>query len=65
MLLTAGMPEGAYYLAGYAVECALKSCIARRTQEHDFPDKKLANDSHGGQTFGDQYVEDAFVYRIG
>jgi HEPN domain-containing protein len=23
---------GAYYLAGYAVECALKACIARKTQ---------------------------------
>jgi HEPN domain-containing protein len=45
-LLAAGLPEGAYYLAGYAVECALKACIARRTREHDFPDKKLVNDSH-------------------
>ena len=33
-------------MAGYAVECALKACIAKRTQEHDFPDKKLVNDSH-------------------
>jgi hypothetical protein len=38
-LLAAGLPDGAYYLAGYAVECALKACIARRTQEHDFPEK--------------------------
>jgi HEPN domain-containing protein len=45
-LLADGFPEGAYYLAGYAVECALKSCIAKRTREHDFPDKKLVNDSH-------------------
>ena len=45
-LLDAGFPGGAYYLAGYAVECALKACIAKRTQEHDFPDKKLVNDSH-------------------
>ena len=29
--------EGAYYLAGYAVECALKACIAKKTQAHDFP----------------------------
>ena len=29
--------EGAYYLAGYAVECALKACIAKNTQLHDFP----------------------------
>lgn len=45
-LFTAGFPEGAYYLAGYAVECGLKACIAKRTREHDFPDKKLVNDSH-------------------
>ncbi len=30
--------SGAYYLAGYAVECALKACIAKRTQRHDFRD---------------------------
>ena len=29
--------EGAYYLAGYAVECALKACIARNTNQYDFP----------------------------
>lgn len=45
-LLAAGYPDGAYYLAGYAVECALKACIAKRTREHDFPEKKLVNDSH-------------------
>jgi hypothetical protein len=38
-LLAAGHAEGAYYLAGYAVECALKACVAKRTQEHDFPEK--------------------------
>jgi HEPN domain-containing protein len=45
-LLAAGFSEGAYYLAGYAVECALKACIAKKTCEHDFPEKKLVNDSH-------------------
>ncbi len=45
-LLAAGFPEGAYYLAGYAVECALKACIARKTREFDFPEKKRVNDSH-------------------
>jgi HEPN domain-containing protein len=39
-LLAAEFPDGAYYLAGYAVECALKACIARRTHEHDFPEKE-------------------------
>jgi len=37
LLLDNGMYDGAYYLCGYAVECALKACIARRTQRHDFP----------------------------
>jgi hypothetical protein len=27
-------------------ECALKACVAKRTREHDFPEKKLVNDSH-------------------
>jgi HEPN domain-containing protein len=45
-LLDAGFPDGAYYLAGYAVECALKACIAKRTRELDFPEKRLVNDSH-------------------
>lgn len=30
---------GAYYLAGYAVECALKACIAKATKRHEFPPK--------------------------
>jgi HEPN domain-containing protein len=37
---------GAYYLSGYAVECALKSCIAKQVHEHDFPDKRLVLDSY-------------------
>jgi hypothetical protein len=45
-LLAAELPNGAYYLAGYAVECALKACIAKRTQQHDFPDKRLADKSY-------------------
>ena len=36
------MPDAAYYLAGYAVECALKACIAKLTDRHDFPDKNFA-----------------------
>jgi HEPN domain-containing protein len=31
VLLEAGLYAGAYYLAGYAVECALKACIAKKT----------------------------------
>ncbi len=40
------MPDGAYYLAGYAVERALKACVAKLVNQHDFPDKQLANDCH-------------------
>jgi hypothetical protein len=29
----------AYYLAGYAIECALKACIAKKTRAEDFPIK--------------------------
>jgi HEPN domain-containing protein len=35
--------DGAYYLAGYAIECAIKACVARNTRRFDFPDKDLAN----------------------
>ena len=45
-LLAADFPEGAYYLAGYAVECALKACIANRTREHDFAEKKVVIGSY-------------------
>jgi|ERR1700691_2377973 HEPN domain-containing protein len=34
---------GAFYLAGYAIECALKACIAKETKQYDFPDKKQVN----------------------
>lgn len=46
VLLTRGQHIGAYYLAGYAVECALKACIARKTRRFDFPDRKPVADSH-------------------
>ena len=46
LLLAANAPDGAYYLAGYAVECALKACIAKSTERHDFPDLKRAKDSY-------------------
>lgn len=39
ILLDAGSYPGAFYLAGYSIECALKACIAKATKEHDFPDK--------------------------
>jgi HEPN domain-containing protein len=42
-LLNVGQWSGAYYLVGYAVECGLKACIAKQTNQHDFPDKKHAD----------------------
>jgi HEPN domain-containing protein len=36
-LLQAGRYEAAYYLAGYAIECALKACIAKRTEAESSP----------------------------
>jgi hypothetical protein len=41
-LLNSGRWSGAYYLTGYAVECALKACVAKKTNLHDFPEKSVA-----------------------
>lgn len=46
LLLDAGAFHGSYYLMGYAVECAIKSAIAKQVMRHDFPNKQLANDSY-------------------
>ena len=46
VLLRNGYYSGAYYLIGYAVECALKACIAKQIRRYDFPDRKLVNDSY-------------------
>jgi hypothetical protein len=46
ILLTAEYYQGAYYLAGYALECTLKACIAKQVKEFDFPNKQLANDCY-------------------
>jgi HEPN domain-containing protein len=35
--------SGAYYIAGYAVECALKALIAVQFREHEIPDKSLVD----------------------
>jgi hypothetical protein len=45
-LLKTGNLEGAYYLAGYAVECALKACVAKKTLRHEFPDQERAKASY-------------------
>jgi HEPN domain-containing protein len=42
-LLNAKCWSGAYYLAGYAVECALKACIIKRLQASDeFPERRYS-----------------------
>jgi len=38
-LLRTRNPMGSYYLSGYAVECALKACIAKQTGRYEFPPK--------------------------
>ncbi len=45
-LLDARLFAGAYYLLGYSVECAFKSCIAKLIREYDFPDRKLLAESY-------------------
>jgi HEPN domain len=42
VLMRSGNREGAYYLTGLAVECAVKACIAKNTQRHDFPPNQSA-----------------------
>jgi HEPN domain-containing protein len=42
-LLTARRWSGAYYLAGYAVECALKACVIVRLMKTDqFPERRYS-----------------------
>lgn len=41
MLLDRRRYDGAYYLAGYVVECALKACIAKGTRRFDFPPRAV------------------------
>ncbi len=39
VLAANGKEQGAYYLAGLAIECALKACVAKRTRQHQYPPK--------------------------
>ena len=45
LLLDGGSFAGAYYLTGLALECALKACIARSSEQYDFPELKRVQDS--------------------
>jgi hypothetical protein len=43
LLAKGGKEHGAYSLGGFAIECALKACVAKKTKKHDFPhDTKYA-----------------------
>jgi HEPN domain len=47
VLFAQGKYDGAYYLAGYAVECGLKACIAKLTNQYDFaPKPKFIHDHY-------------------
>ncbi len=43
ILLDAGKWTGAYYLAGYAVECGIKACIAKLFKTEVFPEKSFSD----------------------
>jgi hypothetical protein len=45
VLLDSGQFHGAYYLAGYSIECAFKACVCKQVKRHDFPDRKLADEA--------------------
>ncbi len=46
LLLQANRSSSAYYLAGYAVELALKACISKLMQPNVIPDKTFINAIH-------------------
>jgi hypothetical protein len=43
LLMRERLFSGAYYVAGYAVECALKAKIATQFKANEIPDKSLVN----------------------
>ena len=43
LLLQANRASSAYYLAGYAVELALKACVSKLVQPNTIPDKAFIN----------------------
>src|SRR5271157_4939437 len=47
--------SGAYYLAGYSIECALKARLAKQTKRYDFPpEPNFVNSSHNLQQLLDR-----------
>ena len=51
LTLPVPMPDGAYYLAGYAVECALKACIAKGYGPESWPEKDFVVKCHTHEIF--------------
>lgn len=51
ILLTANQPDTAFYLAGYAIECALKAAVCRTLDQDDFYQPDRTNK-------GSRYVQD-------
>ncbi len=39
-LLQTGHWPSAYHVAGFAIECGLKACLAKRTHRYDFPPRE-------------------------
>jgi hypothetical protein len=46
LLLANGLPSGAYYLTGYAIECVLKARIAAQFRANEIPDRRLVERVH-------------------
>lgn len=47
ILLDAGEYDGAYYLAGYAVECGIKVCIIKKLMTSDsWPEKRFSDNCY-------------------
>lgn len=46
LLLANGFHSGAYYMAGYAIECALKAVITAQFRAYEIPDRRLVDRVH-------------------
>jgi hypothetical protein len=66
-LLQAQRWAAAYYLLGYAVECALKACAARQFRQDEVPEKTVVNDFYSHrleQLLGISGVKTAFDQQV-
>lgn len=45
VLLAGNRFPGAYYFTGLAIECAIKACIAKQTEQHEFPELERVRES--------------------